>query len=249
MWLTATAAYAAASIALVLVRSPVLAFLVLLPAGAAWMAIIASSNAEMQLFLPQWVRARGLATYQMVLFGAQALGAVAWGLLAEYAGLPSAFLLAGVLLVAGAATLRIWPLIDTRGLDRAPSMHWPEPNLTFEPTPETPVAVATMYTIAPEREARFIDAMQDVRLTRLRTGAVAWRLYREGETAQVFIETYFVATWEEHLRQHHGRLTGTDAVTDRKARELSDPKPFSSTGSRRSFPSANPPAGSQEGPS
>ena len=53
--------------------------------------------------------------------------------------------------------------------------------------------------------------MDDVRLSRLRTGAVAWRLYREGESAQVFVEAYFVATWDEHLRQHHGRLTGEDA--------------------------------------
>jgi hypothetical protein len=106
-------------------------------------------------------------------------------------------------------------------------MHWTEPNLTFEPEPETPVAVAVTYTVAPEREAQFIVAMQEVRLSRLRTGAIAWRLYREGDTARVFIESYLVATWEEHLRQHHGRLTGADAVIDRRARELSDPKPSS----------------------
>ena len=227
MLLMATIAYAAASILLVLVKSPVLAFVALLPAGAAWIAVISSSNAEVQLFLPQWVRARGLATYQMVLFGSQALGAVAWGLLAERAGLGSTFLLAAGVLLAGATTLSIWPLIDTRGLDRAPSMHWTEPNLTFEPEPDTPVAVAVTYTVAPEREARFIAAMQEVRLSRLRTGAIAWRLYREGETAQAFIESYLVATWEEHLRQHHGRLTGADAGVDRRARELSDPKPSS----------------------
>lgn len=225
--LAATVAYAAASIALVMVQSQLLAFLALLPAGAAWMAVIASSNAEMQLFLPQWVRARGLASYQMVLFGSQALGALGWGLLAERVGLTGAVLVAGGALLAGVATLGNWPLIDTRGLDRAPSMHWPEPNITFQPKPETPVAVATMYSVAPEREARFFAAMQDVRLSRLRTGAVAWQLYREGETTQLFVESYFVATWEEHLRQHHGRLTGEDAVIDRRARELSDPKPWS----------------------
>jgi MFS family permease len=225
--LAATLAYAFASVVLVLIRSPVLAFVALLPAGAAWMTVISTSNAEVQLFLPEWVRARGLATYQMVLFGSQALGAVAWGLLAQYAGLSTAFLIAGAVLFAGAATLRLWPLIDTRGLDRAPSMHWPEPNLTFEPAPETPVSVATFYTVAPEREAQFIEAMQEVRLSRLRTGAVGWRLYREGETARVFIEAYWVATWEEHLRQHHGRLTGADAVADRAARAFSDPKPWS----------------------
>ncbi|HEV8149083.1 MAG TPA: MFS transporter [Gemmatimonadales bacterium] len=227
MLFVAAAAYAVATIAVVLVQRPLLAFLALLPAGAAWMAVISSSNAEMQLFLPQWVRARGLATYQMVLFGSQALGAIAWGVLAQYAGLPIAFLVAAALLFAGAATLGTWPLLDTRGLDRAPSLHWPEPNLTFEPAPETPVAVATMYTVAPDLETRFLAAMQEIRLSRLRTGAIGWRLYREGETARVFVETYFVATWEEHLRQHHGRLTGADAVIDRRARELSDPKPSS----------------------
>ena len=225
--LAATVAFAAASIALVTVQSQIFAFLALLPAGAAWMAVIASTNAEMQLFLPEWVRARGLASYQMVLFGSQAIGALAWGLLAERIGLTGAFLLAGGALLAGVASLGRWPLLDTRGLNREPSMHWPEPNLTFQPKPETPVAVATMYTVAPAREARFLTAMEDVRLSRLRTGAVAWRLYREGETAQVFVESYFVATWEEHLRQHHGRLTGEDAVIDRTARELSEPKPWS----------------------
>jgi hypothetical protein len=163
----------------------------------------------------------------MVLFGAQALGAVLWGLLASDVGLVDAVLIAAAVLLAGLATLGGWPLIDTRGLDRSPSVHWPEPNLTFQPEPQTPVAVATMYTVAPEREAQFIEAMQEVRLSRLRTGAIAWRLYREGETQRVFIETYLVGTWEEHLRQHHGRLTGADAVVDRKARELSDPKPYS----------------------
>ena len=67
--------------------------------------------------------------------------------------------------------------------------------------------------------------MEDVRLSRLRTGAVAWRLYREGESAQVFVEAYFVATWDEHLRQHHVRLTGTDAVIERRARALADSPP------------------------
>ena len=236
--LAATLAYAGATVVLVLVTSPLAAFLALLPAGAAWTAIISSSNADIQLFLPQWVRARGLASFQMVLFGAQALGAVLWGLLASDVGLVDAVLIAAAVLLAGLATLGGWPLLDTRGLDRSPSVHWPEPNLTFQPEPQTPVAVATMYTVAPEREAQFIEAMQEVRLSRLRTGAIAWRLYREGETQRVFIEAYWVATWEEHLRQHHGRLTGADAVVDRKARELSDPKPYS----RHWFP-AEPGAG------
>lgn len=64
-----------------------------------------------------------------------------------------------------------------------------------------------------------------MRLSRLRTGAIRWELYRAGETAHRFVETYIVPSSEEHLRQHHGRLTGADAAIDRKARALSDPPP------------------------
>jgi hypothetical protein len=34
---------------------------------------------------------------------------------------------------------------------------------------------------------------------------------------------FVVASWEEHLRQHEGRLTGTDRQIDEAAKALSDP--------------------------
>jgi quinol monooxygenase YgiN len=85
--------------------------------------------------------------------------------------------------------------------------------------------VETVYTIATEREQAFLDAMVQVRLSRLRTGASRWALYRDGEQAHTFVETFTVASWEEHLRQHHDRLTGADRDFDLKARGLSDPTP------------------------
>ena len=115
---TACITYACAMLLLVAVPRPAVAFLALLPAGAAWIAVIANSNAEIQLFLPAWVRARGLATYQMVLFGSQALGALAWGLVAEHTGLVAAFVGAAGVLLVGTATIRIWPIIDVTGLGR-----------------------------------------------------------------------------------------------------------------------------------
>jgi len=64
-----------------------------------------------------------------------------------------------------------------------------------------------------------------VRLSRLRTGAIWWELYRDGETANRFVEAYTVPSWDEHLRQHHGRLTGTDAAIERRARGLASSRP------------------------
>ena len=47
--------------------------------------------------------------------------------------------------------------------------------------------------------------------------------YRDGEKPHTFVETFVVASWEGHLRQHRDRLTGADRDFDAKARDLSDP--------------------------
>jgi predicted MFS family arabinose efflux permease len=76
MLLAASIIYAAALVALVLVPNTAVILVVLILTGIAWIAVLSSMNASMQLFLPAWVRARGLSVYQMVLYGAQAGGAV-----------------------------------------------------------------------------------------------------------------------------------------------------------------------------
>jgi hypothetical protein len=125
--------------------------------------------------------------------------------------------------LVGAASVRFWPLFDVRKFNPDRSLHWPEPNLVIDPEPDTgPVLVTNVYTVPPEREQRFFEAMRAVRLSRLRTGAIWWGLYRDGETANRFVETYTVLSWDEHLRQHHDRLTGTDLAIEREARALAD---------------------------
>ncbi|MEA2589294.1 MAG: hypothetical protein QOH66_2221, partial [Actinomycetota bacterium] len=79
----ASVVYAAVLVTVVLVRNVGVAMIALLPAGLAWIAVISDVNAALQLFLPAWVRARGLSAFLTVLFGSQALGAVLWGGLAE----------------------------------------------------------------------------------------------------------------------------------------------------------------------
>jgi MFS family permease len=215
--------YAAVMVAIVLVPSTAVAVLVLLPAGLAWMAVLSTMNASLQLFLPEWVRARGLSVYLSVLFGSQALGAVLWGVVAAPTGVVLAFLIAAGLMLAGAATTRLWPLIDTTGMDRS-TVARSEPQLAFDATPDQgPVVVSITYTIATERELEFLQAMSRVRLSRLRTGATQWGLFREGEAPHEFVELFVVASWDEHMRQHTDRLTGTDTEYLDDARSLSDP--------------------------
>jgi MFS family permease len=221
--------YAVVLAVVVLISNTVVILIVLLPAGMAWMAFLSTINAELQLFLPTWVRARGLSVYQMVLFGAQGIGALFWGIVAAPAGLMTTFLIAAALMLAGVATMRIWPIIDTRDMDRSTVQFWPEPNLVLTAgADDGPVVVKTVYTVAPEKEAQFLTAMSRVRLSRLRTGATQWGLFRDGEVARQFVELYVVSSWEEHLRQHDDRLTGTDQRYEEEADSFSEGSPDTS---------------------
>ena len=71
----------------------------LLPVGGSWIAVMSSLNSGLQLALPNWVRARGLAYYLVVFQGAQALAAVVWGAVADRTSVTVALLAAAV--VAG----------------------------------------------------------------------------------------------------------------------------------------------------
>jgi MFS family permease len=106
---TASAAYAVALAVVALVRNVPTVETALVVAGMAWMIVLANVNAIVQMFLPRWVRARGLGTYQVVFLGGQAVGALFWGLVAEHVGLVVTFLAAAILTAAGAATVLVWP--------------------------------------------------------------------------------------------------------------------------------------------
>jgi len=221
----AGAVFSAALATMILVRSTVAVVIVLIPAGMAWVGMLATVNTLLQLFLPRWVRARGLSVYQMVLFGAQGLGAVAWGLVADSFGLTRTFLVAAGLMAVGTASIRIWPLVDTSRMDRSTVVR-PDPPVALTPEADTgPVVVRATYSIPVERELEFIRAMGRVRMSRLRTGATQWGLFRDGEQPRVFEEIFVVASWEEHLRQHRERMTATDRGYEEQAKALSDTPP------------------------
>ncbi|MCW2503455.1 MAG: ykuC-like MFS-type transporter [Actinomycetia bacterium] len=222
----ASASYAVAVVVTALVPVFWIAMVVLVPAGAAWVAVLANANADVTLFLPRWVRARGLSTYQLVFFGAQAIGAAGWGLLADVAGLVPALVAAGVMAAGSAATIRIWPLPDTRHLNREPASYWREPQLAAEPDPTAgPVVVEVTYLVREENRQAFLAAMENVRRSRRRTGAVQWGIFTDGEQPSRMVEVYVVPTWEEHLRQHTGRLTATDQAFEERAHALVDGEP------------------------
>src|SRR5580700_7704050 len=63
-------------------------------AGAAWIMVLSSLNVSAQVALPEWVRARGLAIFMTVYFGAHTAGSALWGQVGAMWGLPLAHFIA-----------------------------------------------------------------------------------------------------------------------------------------------------------
>jgi predicted MFS family arabinose efflux permease len=206
MLVTATAIALVATVGV-----PVLVGLALVPIGGSWIAVMSSLNSGLQLALPNWVRARGLAAYLVVFQGAQAGGAVIWGVVANRTSTTTALLVAAALLAVAALVGLRTPMPDTSTLDRTPSAHWPAPQLTISPNADDgPVLVTLTYRVPENNAVAFTSAMRHVGRSRRRTGALRWELFRDGSDPTRFVESYLVGTWAEHRRQHQNRLTGAD---------------------------------------
>jgi MFS family permease len=216
--------YAAVLAAVVLIPSFPAAIAILVLAGLGWMAVTSTLVAELQLFLPGWVRARGLAVYTVTFTGSMTAGALFWGLVAEGVGLQTTLLIAAFVQLAGTAAGVLRRLPEIGHTDPKPAIYWPQAHLAFDPEPDTgPVLVTVEYTVAPEREADFLEAMDHLRRSRRRTGADRWELYRDGVRPDRFVEIFRVPSWEEHMRQHEGRLTVIDRAIEEHALAFSDP--------------------------
>jgi MFS family permease len=214
-------AYALAMLGVGEITSTVLIILVLMVSGAAWIAVQSTLNATAQVLLPAWTRARALAYFQLVFMGGQAVGAVGWGLVADAAGLQTAFVAPGVgLLLATAVGIRLLPLSEKQ-LDMTLTQPWPEPiDVPDSDSGAGPVLVEVEWRVAPENADGFVAAMTKVCRSRRRTGATLWGLFRDVEDPTLYLETFTVATWHEHLRQHLERGTVSERDVEAGARRF-----------------------------
>jgi MFS family permease len=212
------AAYALAPVAVVLLPfAAATPFLVL--SGMAWLLTLTTLNAAAQLSLPRWVMARGLAVYLLVATGSQAIGSYVWGAIATRAGLHVAMLGSAVVLGLVALSVVVLPLRPTTGtLSVEVSAAWPTPTLVFEPCPnDGPVLVTVRYQVPSDRLNEFVEAMQAVRRSRLRTGGHSWRLYHSVGQPDLLLERFTVASWTEFERQRTLRWLEYDSEGVNKA--------------------------------
>lgn len=193
------------------------AFPLLILAGLGWTAVVSTFNAEMQLVLPSWVRARGLAVNLMVFTGAQAFASPLWGLLTQYAGLRTAVFTSAALVALSAAVGFVVRVPENENRDRAPLAYWGDVSGIDVQVDSGPVQVMVEYDVPAEVEEEWLEAMQAMRRSRLRSGAFRWELFRVGERPQEFVELFAVSSWSEHRHQHDIRLTAEDQAIEEKA--------------------------------
>jgi MFS family permease len=184
-------------------------------AGMAWITVANSLSVAAQMSLPDWVRARGMSIYQMALMGATATGAALWGQIATWTSVPMALAIAAassVLTMFAAQRLRI-----DRGTeeDITPSSVVKLPQLQ-PPVRPGRIVVRIEYRIDPAREEEFLGLMQQSRRSRMRQGALEWRLLHDLHEPGRFVEQITDPSWSEHLRRLD-RVSAADvALRDRR---------------------------------
>ncbi|MBV9280318.1 MAG: MFS transporter, partial [Chloroflexi bacterium] len=219
----ATLVFAGATLALAELRVLPLVVASMLAGGMAWMAMMSSLTVAAQMASPAWVRARALGIFLLVFQGMQAAGSIGWGALAQRLGDGGSLSCAAAVLVLGLVATWRWPLHVTEGLDLTPSQHWADPQIVMTPEPEDgPVLVTVEYRVPAERASEFVRAMEAMHRFRRKDGAVRWGLYRDMADPDRYLETFVVASWAEHLRQH-ARVTVDDQAIEAHAFSFQQP--------------------------
>lgn len=170
--------------------------------GFAWIAVLSTLNLGAQRSAAKWVKARALAVYLTFFFGAMTLGSTLWGQLASHFSISLSLCVASVGMVLACATGLRWKLNKD-----------PDLNLELSGAAEAmqeiaiahqrgPVMVSWEYRIDPVDAYDFTVCIQEIRRVRRRGGALSWAVYEDAQQPGIFVETFVVGSWIEHLRQH-----------------------------------------------
>jgi hypothetical protein len=102
------------------------------------------------------------------------------------------------------------------------------PAIVHDARPELeqgPVLVTVEYRVEAQDAKPFLEAMHRYGRVRRRDGASRWGIFRDVEQADVYLETFLVTSWAEHLRQHE-RLTRGDSELEQRLRSHTRGEPI-----------------------
>jgi MFS family permease len=194
------------------------AILAMLLYGVSWITGASTLQASAQLASASWVRARSIGIYQVFTFGALAAGTTAAGFAGQVLGLPLTLAAAGVLCLLTALLVRrlsidLRPATSFTGTATVPQPA-PAASELADLLPRTSgrVLETVKFRIDPADRAAFLAAMAECRQVRLRSGAIAWRLYEDVAQPESWVELWAMESWTAHLREE-GRMTEWDRAT------------------------------------
>jgi MFS family permease len=193
--------------------------LIMLAGGAAWIVVISLVSALVQSLAPDWVRARVMAIFMLIAQGGMAGGSAVWGIVSAQAGVRTAFLWAGLGTIATTVLGLVARLPDTT-VDVSPWVHWRMPAIVQAIAPDMdqgPVIVTVEYLVPRQNASEFLRAMHRYGRVRRRDGASRWGIFRDVEHEDVYVETFLVSSWAEHLRQHERSTRADRELEDRIA--------------------------------
>jgi MFS family permease len=197
-------------------HTPLLTMAALVVAGSGWTLAWTLLNIGVQLSAPRWVSGRALAAYQATSSGGIALGAWGWGHLTDLAGVETALLIAGVLMMAS-PLIGLWlrmPRIGARGEE---TVVLDDPEVRLELTGRSgPVVVEIEYRVERDNALAFHSLMHEVQMFRQRNGAYGWSIARDVADPELWTERYRCPTWFDYLRQRN-RATRSETATEQRA--------------------------------
>jgi MFS family permease len=201
-------------------RSPWLTAAALVVAGAVWMIAIALFNIGVQLSAPRWVAGRALAAFQASIAGGMALGSWMWGHVANGAGVSETLLISGGVMLAS-PLIGFWlrmPAVDDPSDAAIEALADPEVNLAVTAR-SGPIVIEIEYRIDVKRSREFYGLMQQVQLSRQRTGGYGWSIARDIGDPELWTERYHCPTWLDYLRQR-SRPTQSERILTQRAMDL-----------------------------
>jgi MFS family permease len=191
--------------------------IVMLVSGAAWILFISLVSALVQNLAPDWVRARVLAVFMLISQGGMAAGSAVWGSVGARASVETALLWAGLGTIATTA-LGLMARLPDMTADVSPWNHWRVPVIVKDVAPaleQGPVLVTVEYLVDQQHAKSFLRVMHRYGRVRRRDGASRWAVFRDVEHNDVYLETFLVSSWAEHLRQHERSTREDRGLEDR----------------------------------
>jgi MFS family permease len=186
--------------------------------GMAWITVANSLSVSAQLALPDWVRARGMSTYQMAIMGASAIGAALWGQVATVSDLRTSLEIAAVSgTLVMLAALRWVTDVSGEEADMSPARAgWAAGPPAERPEESGRVVITIEYIIDPARAAAFHLVMQQTRRARLGQGAIGWELLHDIAEPGRYLEQIVDESWTDHLRRFTRATAADMALRERR---------------------------------